>query len=185
MPTKKFISSVLFVLIIFLFTRILPYAQNYDNPCFFCHMNVLVEMKSAATLHWENEVQCSACHGESVKHIDVEDNSIKPDSIWTLFNVHQLCANCHSECCLLYTNSPHAVFLEDSINTNALDFPSCVTCHGSHTLKESSEIERECLECHNSLPEVCQTRKEKSEETQDIVSCTTCHSPHKVEILIK
>ena len=66
-------------------------AQDYNNPCFFCHMNIIVEMKVKASKHWEASVDCEACHGPSGEHVDVEDNSIKPDSVWTNEDVHNLC----------------------------------------------------------------------------------------------
>jgi hypothetical protein len=182
MQNRMSISLVIFLVLFIVLTKNLLYAQDYNNPCFFCHMNVLVEMKSTATAHWENEVQCSACHGKSIDHIDVEDNSLPPDSIWTLLSVHELCSDCHQETCALYGNSPHAAYLKVSIDTNNINHPSCVTCHGAHTLKKSSEIETECLKCHNSLPDVCNIPNKESADIRDIISCTSCHSPHKMEI---
>jgi hypothetical protein len=155
-------------------------AQDHNNPCFFCHMNVIVEMKAEATKHWEAGVDCETCHGASGEHIDVEDNSIKPDSIWTDNDVHILCKQCHDTSFLDYQKSTHAKWLIGS-NEETKKAPSCVTCHGAHGLKADKRIKEVCLECHTPLPKACEIDSLKKDPQESLMTCKNCHNTHSLE----
>ncbi|HEX9973330.1 MAG TPA: cytochrome c3 family protein [bacterium] len=175
--------NVLFVVVVaFLFQA---NAQDNNNPCFFCHMNVIVEMKAEATKHYEAGINCETCHGASGEHIDVEDNSIKPDSVWTDKNVHLLCKQCHDASLLYYKKSVHAILLVGSNNEKTKKAPSCVTCHGAHGLKADKKIKEVCLECHTPLPNSCEIDSLKKCLQESLMTCKNCHNIHSLELVKK
>jgi hypothetical protein len=160
-------------------------AQDYNNPCFFCHMNVIVEMKAEAVKHWEAGIDCETCHGASGEHIDVEDNSIKPDSVWFDKNVHLLCKQCHDASLLDYKKSVHAILLIGSNNEKTKKAPSCITCHGAHGLKTDKKIKEVCIECHTSLPKACEIDSLKEDPQESLMICKSCHNIHSLEYVKK
>jgi hypothetical protein len=155
-------------------------AQDYNNPCYYCHMNVLIEMKKKASTHWENSTDCEACHGSSGEHVDVEDNTIKPDSIWTDKDVHNLCNNCHDDIFEHYAKSKHAKLFFADNETRVKKTPSCMTCHGAHGQKVSSEIETTCIVCHAPLPPICIVESPKEKSSENSFSCKRCHMIHSL-----
>jgi len=144
-------------------------------------MNVIVEMKAEATKHWEAGVDCETCHGASGEHIDVEDNTIKPDSVWTDKNVHLLCKQCHDAAFLAYQKSTHAKWLLGPKKEEIKKAPTCVTCHGAHELKTDKMIKEACLDCHTSLPKTCEIDSLKKAKQESMITCKSCHVIHSLE----
>jgi hypothetical protein len=107
--------------------------------------------------------------------MDVEDNSVKPDRIFTHLDVHRLCKECHQESTVAYEKSAHAKLLFSG-NT-AANAPSCLTCHGSHRLMKSEEIEASCVKCHTPLPKTCTSEPSQDDHTSAL-SCQRCHTKH-------
>jgi len=70
-------------------------AARQDVRCEDCHFDTAVNTYELP--HIEVGVGCSGCHGPSVKHTEVEDNSVKPDRTWRndRHGVPGLCAHCH------------------------------------------------------------------------------------------
>jgi hypothetical protein len=173
------------ILILCLFTFFfIPQApvQDYNNPCFFCHMNIIVEMKAKASKHWEASVDCEACHGPSGEHVDVEDNSIKPDSVWTNEDVHHLCRNCHDDIFESYKKSVHARHLLcEKKKDSCPKTPGCMSCHGAHGQKVMAEIKKLCLECHTPLPKTCNAEPPKEKSAENSLACKHCHNSHSLE----
>lgn len=157
-------------------------SQDYKNPCFFCHMNVIIEMKAEAIKHWEAGVDCEACHGASMLHMDVEDNSIKPDSVWTDKNVHLLCKHCHDLSCVDYNKSLHAKWLFNPEKEETKKAPSCITCHGYHGLKTNEVIREACLGCHPILPKTCELDSLKKGSQEKLMTCKSCHVIHSLDL---
>lgn len=149
--------------------------------CFFCHMEIIAEMKAHAVKHWEAETKCEACHGVSMEHLDVEDNSVKPDKVWTDATVHQLCGECHQGPSEAYLASSHSKLALQG-RPGAAKAPSCSNCHGYHGLKSQAELKQTCLSCHLTLPAAC-TSKSTAEEQN--FPCKGCHDSHSLRTVNK
>ncbi|MFB3905059.1 MAG: multiheme c-type cytochrome [Acidobacteriota bacterium] len=145
--------------------------------CFFCHMEIIAEMRSHAVKHWEADTRCEACHGQSMEHLDVEDNSIKPDKIWNEATVHGLCRECHQPAFNSYVSSLHAR-LAMNWKPDAVRAPNCSSCHGYHGLKPAPEIQEKCLSCHPGLPASCASRPGATNE--QAFPCKQCHDSHSL-----
>ena len=156
--------------------------QDYLISCYYCHMDIIAEMKSKATLHWDSGVNCEACHGESEEHIDVEDNSIRPTMVWPDSTVQMLCKECHENSFHKFRGSKHAswCYLDEKINIEKII--SCITCHGAHGFKQVQEIEKLCIDCHSPLPEPCSLNPQIQETSQETLSCDNCHQNHSLEM---
>jgi len=104
----------------------LPEYPLQDNPlagCSLCHVDV--EDEFVGTLHFEEKVGCSTCHGPSEAHLADENNEVKPDEVFARENVDRLCGRCH-EC-----PRPKSEKLE---LTPAGEPKVCTDCHGPHDL---------------------------------------------------
>jgi len=124
-----------------------------STTCFFCHMDIVIEMKINAAKHWAAKVRCESCHGRSIGHLDVEDNSIKPEKVWTDASVHGLCRKCHPGPFRKYASGRHGKGLEKNRgDQNARRYPSCSGCHGYHGQTPAAAIMAKCSSCHTSLP---------------------------------
>lgn len=156
-------------------------SQDFNNPCFYCHMNIIVEMKSAAPQHWSSDVQCSACHGTSGEHVDAEDNSAKPDSVWTDMNVHNLCGSCHDEILDIYEQSGHAKFALGTVERDTIG-ATCVTCHGAHGLAAKTAIDTVCTRCHAALAQSCQPNQQHDAACAAQKACSVCHNAHSATL---
>lgn len=155
--------------------------QDYLISCYYCHMDIIVEMKSKAILHWDSGVNCEACHGESEEHIDVEDNSIRPTMVWSDSTVQMLCKNCHEKPFCEFQGSKHASWCY-SDEKSSIEIISCITCHGAHGFKQVQEIEKLCIGCHSPLPELCSLNPRKQKTSQETLSCENCHQNHSLEM---
>lgn len=145
--------------------------------CFFCHMEIIAEMKAQAIKHWEAGTKCQACHGVSMEHLDVEDNSVKPTRIWNNATVHNLCRECHQHSFSTYLSSSHAKQALKA-KPDAAKAPNCSSCHGYHGLKSEMEIMRKCRSCHESLPTAC--KGEPSTAKEVALPCKACHNSHSL-----
>jgi dienelactone hydrolase len=145
--------------------------------CFFCHMEIIAEMKTQAVKHWEAGTRCEACHGASIEHLDVEDNSVKPDKVWNDTSVHLLCGECHQTSSDGYVSSCHADLAVNS-RPAAEKAPNCSGCHGYHGLKTPAEIKGKCLSCHPGLPASCVGGSGAGNE--QAFPCKRCHDSHSL-----
>ena len=151
--------------------------ETVNLSCFFCHMDVIAEMKAHAVKHWDADTQCATCHGKSVGHVDVEDNSIKPDKVWNNATVHGLCKECHQGAFARYGSSSHAR-LAMGAQPNTAKAPSCSSCHGYHAFKSEVEMKKQCLSCHPTLPGACTSRPGSAKE--QAFPCKECHDSHSL-----
>lgn len=156
--------------------------QDYLISCYYCHMDIIVEMKSKATLHWDSGVNCEACHGESEEHIDVEDNSIRPTMVWYDSTVQILCKDCHENSFREFQGSKHAGYYYSDEQSSTEKIISCLTCHGAHGFKQVQEIEKLCIDCHSPLPEPCSLNPQIQKSSQETLSCDNCHQSHFLEM---
>lgn len=156
--------------------------QDYLISCYYCHMDIIVEMKSKATLHWDSGVNCEACHGESEEHVDVEDNSIRPTMVWSDSNVQMLCKDCHKNSFREFQGSKHAGCCYSDEQSSTEKIISCMTCHGAHGFKQVQEIEKLCIYCHSPLPEPCSLNPQLQKTSRETLSCHNCHQKHSLEM---
>ncbi len=151
--------------------------EAINISCFFCHMEIIAEMKSLAVKHWEADTKCEACHGVSMEHLDVEDNSVKPDKVWTNATVHLLCKECHQDSFTSFVASSHAKLAVEAKH-DAAKAPNCSACHGYHGLKTEAEIKEKCLSCHHALPAACTSGPGAAKE--QAFTCKQCHDSHSL-----
>ena len=161
----------------FLVTTTKSQDEATSISCFFCHMEIIAEMKSHAVKHWEADTKCEACHGRSMEHLDVEDNSIKPDKVWNDATVHGLCKECHEHSFKSYVSSSHAR-LAMGPKSGAPKAPNCSSCHGYHGLTSEIQIKDKCVSCHPALPAACASRP-GAPDAQSL-PCKECHNSHSL-----
>lgn len=151
--------------------------EAINISCFFCHMEIIAEMKAHAVKHWEADTKCEACHGVSMEHLDVEDNSIKPDKVWNNATVHLLCKECHQDSFAGFVSSSHAKLATDA-KPGAAKAPNCSGCHGYHGLKSEAEVKGKCLSCHQTLPAACGSQSDAAKG--QAFTCKQCHDSHSL-----
>ncbi len=105
-----------------------PLQENPLAGCTLCHVDV--EDQFIGTLHFEEKVGCSTCHGPSEGHLADENNEVKPDEVFARADVDRLCGRCH-EC-------PRPVSKEPEL-TAQRQAKVCVDCHGPHDLVLADE----------------------------------------------
>lgn len=160
----------------------ISYSQYEDSPCYYCHLDICIEL--IKSVHGKAKVSCQSCHGESIEHMMVEDNSVKPDSNVSVNHVDIICAQCHDDVQAAYRQGKHAQFLfEKNIRQPKLQtgFPSCVTCHTAHSTPTDFVLEKTCISCHVKLPQHCQS-SEKDKKDNSLISCKLCHISHSLKI---
>ncbi|MCC6858142.1 MAG: hypothetical protein IT158_06270 [Bryobacterales bacterium] len=133
--------------------------QSPSQACSFCHLKIYLDCQR--TGHEKHRVACQGCHGQSTGHRNAEDNSVKPDRLFTPAASPGLCMGCHPG--VPFKNRPHAAALARGRG------PGCTTCHGAHGLFPLARRERACLHCHSPLPEDCRP-----------AGCGSCHDPHSL-----
>ncbi len=151
--------------------------EAINISCFFCHMEIIAEMKAHAVKHWEADTKCEACHGASMEHLDVEDNSVKPDKVWNNATVHGLCKECHQHAFASYASSSHARLAMEA-KPGAAKAPNCSSCHGYHGLTSEIEIKDKCVSCHPTLPAACASRPGATDV--QALPCKECHNSHSL-----
>jgi hypothetical protein len=155
--------------------------QDSSISCFYCHMDIIVEMKAGAPKHWNAGVKCEACHGASMGHIDAEDNSVKPEKVWGKSNVHELCRGCHDRAFAAYRKSVHArMLLPQRAARVQANGPSCCSCHGFHGLRSQPQIAKASVSCHRHLPEGCKASVPSDNAHESGKSCKGCHEHHSL-----
>jgi len=95
-----------------------------DNPlagCSICHVDV--EDEFVGSLHFEEKVGCTTCHGPSEGHLADENNEVKPDEAFARPDVNRLCQRCH-ECSR--SKPPKPELTQDGQRK------VCTDCHGAH-----------------------------------------------------
>ena len=95
-----------------------------DNPlagCTLCHVDI--EDEFVGSLHFEEKVGCTTCHGPSAGHAADENNEVKPDEMFARPVVDRLCEVCH-EC---PRPEPEAPELTADGRRKV-----CIDCHGPH-----------------------------------------------------
>ena len=87
------------------------------------------------------------------------------------------CGSCHEKDVQDYFESRHFEVLVEEEDAAA---PTCLNCHGSHSIREHHETERavsaECLSCHTDYG---LSLHHLPEEGPPDLNCTVCHSGHK------
>ena len=149
-----------------------------DVTCVHCHTDITGfphPIKTAQTLHQyqvQRDAVCATCHeqqaSETKDSIHGQLLSQGDPNAPTCSNCHdphtqaymeeltktersEICANCHSGIYEQYANSVHG---EAMINENNPDVPSCIDCHGVHTMPDPRTAEFRnssiylCADCH-------------------------------------
>ena len=149
-----------------------------DVTCVHCHTDITGfphPIKTAQTLHQyqvQRDAVCATCHeqqaNETKDSIHGQLLSQGDPNAPTCSNCHdphsqaymeeltktersEICANCHSGIYEQYANSVHG---EAMINENNPDVPSCIDCHGVHTMPDPRTAEFRnssiylCADCH-------------------------------------
>lgn len=97
-----------------------------ENPlggCAQCHVDCEDEL--AGTVHLQQSVGCTKCHGPSEAHAADENNEVAPDRVFAQHDVDPFCRTCH-ECGRGSASQPVAADAQKKI---------CTDCHGAHDLK--------------------------------------------------
>lgn len=118
--------------------------QDTENPCFFCHADLVYETKEG--IHTKNSIDCIACHGISMEHTFTEDNSKKPEKIYQKSDISDFCGNCHNDELEDFQKSIHYI----GVNQKNKNYPTCSTCHEKHRFENKKNIMKNCLVCHDS-----------------------------------
>jgi len=130
--------------------------QEKSSACVACHSseNMDQDMHNLVrewrhSWHAANDVSCHDCHGgapEDASNSMTHDRGFigTPDNE----NVPRLCGTCHIAIMKNYLNSGHG----QNFCVSPDGGPNCVSCHGSHNVKQASiDIisEEMCSECHS------------------------------------
>jgi hypothetical protein len=102
--------------------------KTKKNPlagCTLCHVDV--EDEYVESVHFDEQVACTDCHGPSKEHLADENNEVKPEELFARKDTDRLCSECH-EC-------------SRTIPTGWSDLPRekrqvCTECHGAHEFSE-------------------------------------------------
>jgi hypothetical protein len=119
--------------------------DNY-RTCATCHQDkydmTLDSVHQRALAAGNNEAAvCTDCHGVHNVNLPEERREAVP----------HMCERCHSEIYNIYADSAHGAALLDEDNP---DVPTCVDCHGVHTVSGPSESQfhlfspQICAQCH-------------------------------------
>lgn len=102
----------------------LPGQKNPLAGCQQCHVDV--EDEYMPTVHFQEKVACTDCHGPSKGHLADENNEVKPDQLFARKDVDHECERCH-EC-----ERPAE---PKRIPKSSPEYKVCTDCHGHHDLK--------------------------------------------------
>ena len=103
-----------------------PKPEVKKNPlagCQQCHVDI--EDEFMPSVHFEEKVACTECHGPSKGHLADENNEVKPDEIFARKDVDRLCERCH-ECERPADPKP--------VPSSSPGYKVCIDCHGPHDL---------------------------------------------------
>ena len=156
-------------------------ASVYADPCVDCHeMNTPgVVSDWILSTHFENDVSCSACHGEGhTSEADVDKVTLP---------TAQTCATCHDEQVEQFSSGKHAAAwaaLKAMPTTHNLPMAlvdGMKGCGGCHKIGLKTEEEIKALKAKGSTfghasCDACHTRHTFSvKEAQQPQACQTCH----------
>jgi hypothetical protein len=96
-------------------------SANPLGGCATCHTDVTDAF--ATSEHHKRKMRCEDCHGPSLKHIDDENNEVKPDRTFGRKDVDPFCRKCH-EC-----TRPGAAA---GSTRPASEHKTCTECHEAH-----------------------------------------------------
>ena len=148
---------------------VLVFAQE-PQVCAPCHNEQIGDLKTHK--HSAKGMQCSVCHGASLKHRESTGN-VPPDRVAAPEEVATLCGSCHVQEKTDYLVSAH----QRALLAHKVKSANCVTCHGPHSLKVWSANEAACSRCHVATPASC---KNESVKKSARVSCMNCHASHSL-----
>jgi cytochrome b subunit of formate dehydrogenase len=101
------------------------------------------------------------------------------------------CARCHNQQSLAYVSSVHAL----AARRGATNAPTCVNCHGNHSVLASSSLDsplnfahitQTCGQCHKQpAADVAMSvhGQGSAHGKRESATCTDCHAEHKIEVL--
>lgn len=95
------------------------------SGCTICHVDVADAF--AASKHRRKGIDCIRCHGVSRRHIEDENNKVKPDRIFTRREIDRWCDGCHQGSC------KHGE--GDKVLPAGVRWRTCGDCHGSHSAR--------------------------------------------------
>ena len=93
--------------------------------CAICH--AVAASALAHSKHAAGRVTCVTCHGPSRAHLEDENNTVKPDRVFSRQNTDAFCLKCHRHHC------PHA----------SAGGKTCAECHGAHGVRVPPAIKGE------------------------------------------
>jgi len=129
-------------------------AKGEISACIQCHSSEDMEPKMHEIVrqwkeswHAKNNISCHDCHGGAPEDASMamkHQRGFKgsPEKI----DVPKFCGTCHIAIMNNYLKSGHGRTLCDTA-----EGPTCVTCHGSHTIQQASMdiiTEQRCSQCH-------------------------------------
>lgn len=173
--------NLIFLFLLLIYNSLNLRAQDFDNPCVFCHLYLSVGFPNSA--HGESGLKCNSCHGESKEHIHVEDNSIRPDLELSFSKVHNLCGNCHDNQFEEYNKSHHAEIVKEKENEKIKsepELPGCTACHNVHKNENLKNIRLICIRCHTNITKNSGGNKIKTDKEKEETDCKSCHSSHSL-----
>ncbi len=100
-------------------------------------------------------------------------------------NIPSTCGTCHKGIYEKYIKSDHSII----DNTNKKNYPTCVDCHSSHVISETSkdkfmnEVTNQCGRCHKELAKTyLETFHGKAHILGDerTAKCSDCHGAHYI-----
>jgi hypothetical protein len=109
-------------------------AEPADNSgCYVCHTDY--EGEPLAQVHFEENVGCIDCHGESQDHADDEDHATAPDTMFSPDGIAGACSECHKT-----HDAPAAEVIKRwQERCPKKEDPAqlvCTDCHGKHRLEK-------------------------------------------------
>ena len=129
--------------------------QEKSSACVACHssenmdqdmLNLVQDWRQS--WHAANDVSCHDCHGGAPEDAsDSMSHNRGFRGVPTTDQIPDLCGTCHIAILRNYTESGHGKSICE-VPTG----PTCVTCHGSHNIKQASiDIinEKRCSQCHS------------------------------------
>ena len=95
-----------------------PCQAATPSGCTICHEDVAVAFQGSK--HRRKGIECTRCHGVSRAHIEDENNKVKPDRVFSRYEIDRWCDGCHFGSC------KHAEV------TTGRGRRTCADCHGAH-----------------------------------------------------
>lgn len=87
--------------------------------CPICHIDVVEKRRGSK--HERKGIGCITCHGTSQKHLEDENNEVKPDRAFAPADIDDFCAGCHLDTCP-----------QSQAKQRRVPPKNCAACHGAH-----------------------------------------------------